>query len=167
MNPAEPTPDSQATMALIEDIQGAIRNKEWRLAEQKATKLLDQNPSGPEALMYLGITRAAQGFEPEGETLLLASLTLDSKNKEAYYNLGLIVMNQGRYLLATDAFQHGLSLDPTNHALLYQLGRALERLCRDEEALDMLEKALLHPPDDELDFTNESKDAIKRIQSKP
>ncbi len=167
MNSEDSTSKDDMLLVLIEEIQRSIKNREWRTAEHKTNRLLDLYPNNSEALMYLGISRAAQGYEPEGENLLLASLTLDPRNKEAYYNLGLIVMNQGRCILAADAFRHGLNLDPTNHALLFQLGCALEKLGKHEEALEVFQRALSHTPSEvELDFTQATHEAIKRIQTR-
>ena len=166
MNPDGADNRDAEILEWIEKIQSAIRQKEWKDVERISLFIMNTHQNHPEAMMYLGIARAAQGYEPEGENLILASLTLNPKNKEAYYNLGLIVLNQGRCLFAVDAFQHGLNLDPTNHALFFQLGCALERLCRNEEALDAFRKAQLHSPEEDgLDFRRESSAAIERLES--
>jgi tetratricopeptide (TPR) repeat protein len=143
----------------------------WRAAELNAQQALRFDPINPEAMMYLGIAKAAQGFEPEGEGLLLASLTLNPKNAETYYNLGLIVLKQGRCILASDAFRKGLSIDPYNHPLLYQLGQTLERLGALDEALEVYDRALKYGPSADqvgglvgMDFTLETKNSIRRIQ---
>lgn len=149
------------------EIREAIRDQAWRTADLKIHEYLKHEPNDPDAMMYLGISRAAQGFEPEGEHLLLASLTFNPRNKEAYYHLGIIVMEQGRCILASEAFRKGLSIDSTSHALLYQLGRALERLNNIEESLDAYQQALNHGPNIEKsgdDFTSETKKAIKRLR---
>jgi len=163
----EDAQDKKTLMQLIREIREGIRNQSWRTADLKIHEYLRQEPNDPDALMYLGISRAAQGFEPEGEQLLLASLTFNPRNKDAYYNLGLIVMNQGRCIFASEAFRKGLSIVPDNHARLYPLGRALERLGNVEESLDAYQQALNHDPDPENpgdDFTSETRLAIEYLQ---
>jgi superkiller protein 3 len=166
MNGKEERTLDDDTLQEISKIQDSISKKEWRVVEQMCHTILKRIPNEPEALMYLGIARAAQGFEPEGENLLLASLNINPRSKQAYYNLGLIVMNQGRCIFASDAFDHGLRIDPHDHALYYQRGCALERLGKRKEAIEHFEKAVLHTPTDEaLDFTAAAKEAIQRISN--
>ncbi len=166
-NTKEPLNEEELSR-LISSMRDAIGIQAWRSADLTAREVLKHKPNDPDALMYLGVARAAQGYEPEGEHHLLASLTFNPHNKDAYYHLGLIVLEQGRCILASEAFRKGQSIDPTNHRLLYQLGRALERLGNLDEALGAFQQALQYGPDPELaeiDFTIESEKAIIRIQS--
>ena len=152
---------------LISAMRDAIGIQGWRSADLKAREVLKHKPNDPDALMYLGVARAAQGYEPEGEHHLLASLTFNPHNKDAYYHLGLIVLEQGRCILASEAFKKGVSIDPTNHALLFQLGRAFERLGNLDKALEVYEQALQNKPNpglEEVDFSLEIEKAIKRVQ---
>jgi aspartate beta-hydroxylase len=151
----------------MDDIKKAIWNEQWRAADTRIHEYLKHEPNDPDALMYLGVSKAAQGYEPEGEHHILASLTFNPRNKTAYYYLGIIVLEQGRCILASEAFKKGLSIDPTNHALQYQLGRALERLGNSEEALDAYRQSLSYSPDRDLsdnDFSAKSKEAIRRLK---
>lgn len=154
----------------LQTARAALAVHAWRAAELHVQQVLKHEPHNAVAMMYLGIARATQGYEPEGENLLLASLTLDPRNVDAYYNLGLIVLDQGRCLLACDAFRKGLSIEPANHPLHYQLGRALERLGNLSEALNSYQLALTHSPNpDQLwgytgkDFTVQARESIKRV----
>ena len=151
----------------------AIKLGAWRVVEFNALEYLKANPNDPEALMYLGIARGEQGFEPEGENLLLTSLTFDPNNHHAYYHLGVLVMKQGRKILASNCFSKGLEYEPEYHSLLYQLGRAHELMNSDEDAIRMYEKALENIPikedtwaDSIDDFSDDARIAIKRIQQK-
>jgi TolA-binding protein len=155
----------------LQTARAAITVHAWRAAEQNAQQALRHDPVNPEAMMYMGIAKAAQGYEPEGEGLLLASLTLDPQNAETYYNLGLIVLKQGRCILANNAFSRGLAIEPTSHTLLYHLGQTFERLGALNEALEAYYQALRHSPNSNqvweltgMDFTLETKDSITRIQ---
>ena len=145
----------------------------WRAVEFNALEYLKSNPNDPEALMYLGIARGEQGFEPEGENLLLTSLTFNPNNHHAYYHLGLLVMKQGRKILASNCFNKGLEYKPEHHSLLYHLGRAHELMNSNEDAIRMYEKALENIPINEDpwadsidDFSDEARIAIMRIQQK-
>jgi tetratricopeptide (TPR) repeat protein len=159
--------DESNLMILMTSIKNAIRSKQWRAADTLILEYLRRVPNNPDALMYLGISKAGQGYEPEGEHHLLASLTFNPRNKVAYYYLGVIVMEQGRCILASEAFRKGLDIDPDNHSLHYQLGRALERLGNHEEALQAYEQVLNTDPSmsiDNSDFITQSQEAIARLQ---
>jgi tetratricopeptide (TPR) repeat protein len=143
----------------------------WRVVELNAQEVFKYDPNSTMALMYLGVARAEQGFEPEGENQLLASLTLDPRNAQAYYHLGLIVMRQGRCILASNAFRKGLTLDPSSHPLHYRLGQALERLGNLDEALESYGQALRYRPEIgqewvhiESDFTKQAIESIDRVK---
>ncbi len=166
MKTDENAPNQANPLDLLRIIKDMVRSSAWRAVEQTSLTLLQRIPNNAEALMYLGIARAGQGFEPEGETLLLTSLTFDPQNKDAYYHLGIIVLEQGRCMLASEAFRKGLSIDPTSHPLQYQMGRALERLGNHEESLVAYQQALIHTPKNGQsdDFTSEAKAAIARLQ---
>ena len=155
------------TDSLMATIKDSIRKKQWHSADNKIYDYLKYVPNDPDALMYLGVSKAAQGYEPEGEHHILASLTFNPRNMLAYYHLGVIVLEQGRCILASEAFQRGLSIGPENQALLYQLGRALERLGKYEEAIDAYQQSINSQLDKELteeDFSERSQEAIKRLQ---
>jgi len=156
---------------LIGTARAAIRVHAWRAAEYNAYEILKHVPDHPDAMMFLGIAKAALGYDAEGEGLLLASLTLNPKNHDAYYNLGLLTMKQGRYTFACDAFKHGLKSEPTNHALLFQLGQSLETIGNLEESLESFRKAMQYSPgpyqawsNANMDFAREVKEAIARVQ---
>ncbi|MBN2229235.1 MAG: tetratricopeptide repeat protein [Candidatus Thorarchaeota archaeon] len=168
----EHVPQDREMEYALRNARAAVQVHAWRAAELNAHQVLKHEPYHAEATMYLGIAKAAQGYEPEGENLLLASLTLNPRNVNAYYSLGLIVLNQGRCILASDAFRKGLSIEPANHSLYYQLGRALERLGNMKEALEAYQQALKHSPNPEqmwgysgMDFTSAATESIIRINN--
>jgi tetratricopeptide (TPR) repeat protein len=168
----EHIPEEKQLEYFLRTAKAASAVHAWRAAELNAQQVFKHDSNNPAALMYLGIAKAAQGYEPEGENQLLASLTLDPKNAEAYYNLGLIVMEQARCIFASEAFKKGLTIDSTNHSLLYRLGQALERLGNLNEAIETYHRALDHRPNPkerwvpiESDFTEETKESIRRVQS--
>ncbi|MFW9955417.1 MAG: tetratricopeptide repeat protein, partial [Candidatus Thorarchaeota archaeon] len=165
------TSDSPDLSKALKTARAAAKVHAWRAVEINALDALDKNPNHAEAQMYLGMSLAAQGYEPEGENLLLASLTLEPKNPDAYYNLGVLVMQQGRCMLATDSFRHGLRYHPESHALHFQLGRALERLGNLEEAQEAYQNAIGYSLQSSRtwgyvsrDFTEEAKDGLRRVQ---
>jgi tetratricopeptide (TPR) repeat protein len=168
----ESSPNGTSIPRLIETARVAARLHAWRVVETNALEVLKHDEQNSEALMYLGLVKAAQGFEPEGENLLLASLTFNPRNHNAYYNLGFLALQQGRCMFASDAFRHGLTIDPANHSLLFQLGRALERLGMTKEALESYQQALLHSPKPNqgwettgMNFAEDSRRAIERLES--
>ena len=168
----ERSPGGIDISGFIETTRAAARVRAWRVVETNALEVLKHDEQNSEALMYLGLVKAAQGFEPEGENLLLASLTFNPRNHNAYYNLGFLALQQGRCMFASDAFRHGLTIDPANHSLLFQLGRALERLGMTKEALESYQQALLHSPKPNqgwditgMNFAEDSRRAIERLES--
>ncbi len=163
-------PEERNIEYTLRNARAAMQIHAWRVVELNAQKALNCEPYNSDAMMFLGIAKAFQGYEPEGENLLLTSLTLNPRNVDAYYNLGLIVLNQGRCILASDAFKKGLSIEPTYHPLHYQLGRALERLGELSKALEAYQGALKHRPIPEEvwqysgnDFTTATIESITRI----
>jgi tetratricopeptide (TPR) repeat protein len=157
-----------AKMKLMDEIRDAIKEKNWRTADFKILEYLKEEPHSPDALMYLGVSKGAQGYEPEGEQHLLASLTLEPGNRDAYYYLGVMVLEQGRCILARNALERGLTIDPSNHTILFQLGRALERLGEQDSAMDAYQRSLgsnLSTIQTEPDFTSEAKKAVNRLQN--
>jgi len=163
-------PEEREVEYTLQNARAAVRVHAWRIAELNAQKALSYEPYNPDAIMYLGIAKAAQGYEPEGENLLLASLTLNPRSIDAYYNLGLIVLNQGRCILASEAFIKGLSIEPTYHPLHYQLGRALERHGDLKQSIEAYQWALKHKPNPEQiweysgkDFTAATIESIARV----
>ena len=163
-------PEEREIEYTLQNARAASQIHAWRAVELNAKKVLDSEPHNSEATMFLGIVKAAQGYEPEGESLLLASLILNPSNFDAYYNLGRIVLDQGRCILASEAFKKGLAIEPTYHPLHYQLGRALERLGDLKGALEAYQGALKHSPATEQilgylgeDFSEATKESIARI----
>ncbi|MFW9909600.1 MAG: tetratricopeptide repeat protein [Candidatus Thorarchaeota archaeon] len=154
----------------LQSARAAAQIHAWRTVELNAKKVLDNEPYNSEATMFLGLVKAAQGYEPESESLLLASLILNPSNFDAYYNLGRIVLDQGRCILASEAFKKGLTIEPTYHPLHYQLGRALERLGDLKGALEAYQEALIHSPASEQifghlieDFSIATTESIARV----
>lgn len=167
----EQAPEDNRLMTYLGIARAAVKLKAWRAAEFNAQQALQHDPNNPEALVYLGLARAAQGFEPEGENQILASITLNPRNADAYYHLGRVVLRQGRCILASNAFKQGLAIEPNSHPLLYHLGKALECLGNPEEALEYYRQALQNKPSATMswglsgnDFASEATKAIKRIQ---
>ncbi|NWF96884.1 MAG: tetratricopeptide repeat protein [Candidatus Thorarchaeota archaeon] len=151
--------------------RSAIGLSAWHLAELNASEMLMNDPHDPEALMYLGIAKAAQGYAPEGEGLLLASLTMDPMNADAYYHLGVILLNQGRCMTAVDSLRQVLQLVPGERMALYHLGRALERLGRLPEALKSYRESLKQASTTTTlltclasDITKELEDSVVRVE---
>lgn len=163
-------PEEKEIEYTLRSARAAAQIHAWRTVELNAKKVLDSEPHNSDATMFLGIVKAAQGYEPEGESLLLASLIFNPSNFDAYYNLGRIVLDQGRCILASEAFKKGLTIEPTYHPLHYQLGRALERLGDLKGALEAYQGALKHSPAPEHilgylgeDFSVATMESIARV----
>ncbi|MFX0108228.1 MAG: tetratricopeptide repeat protein [Candidatus Hodarchaeota archaeon] len=144
----------------------------WRVVERYALRMLELEPHDPTALMFLGVARAEQGYEPEGEHLLLSALTFNSRHLDSYYNLGRLVLKQGRYILASNLFKRGLDINSKHHSMNFHLGQALERLGLYDEAAYYYESTIESSPNeignsDFLieDYTKEASDSLTRLRN--
>lgn len=157
---------------LLRSTAVSARLHAWRTTESKALRCLEIDPHNPEATMYLGIARAEQGFDAEGEGLLLASLMLDPKNVRAYYHSAMVALRQGRCLTAADFLSHARSLNPQDHLVLYHLGKALEGMGRLKDALNAYMEALNASPPaqwdagfDTVDFRSLASASVDRLRA--
>ncbi|MBD3405191.1 MAG: tetratricopeptide repeat protein [Candidatus Lokiarchaeota archaeon] len=149
----------------------AVRRGAWSGAESHAKIVLDNDPNNAEALLYLGIARAAQGDLTNAEKILKEVLEKDPSNYDAYYNLGLVYKNSDRLEESVILYQKGLEVNPDNHAIQFQLARAYEEIGNKEKALFYYREALRTSPNPDgafhytgMDFTTHSKDGIARLE---
>lgn len=84
----------------------------------------------------------------EAEMLLRDAVRLDPSDTEAYYNLGYLYDELGRFDESAEVLEKGLRLDPDDAQLNTELGYALNALGRHSEAIAPLMRDLRAEPQD-------------------
>ncbi len=163
-----PTPDE--IPLVVANARTAVSAGEWESAEMFANAVLATDPRQPEALMYLGMARGAQGDLDTAEEALLLAVQADPDLYDAWYNLGALSMNRGDAQSAVGAFRESLRIRPGNHAVLYPLGRACEADGALPAAIEAYEAAVQSAPNPHgywgfrgLDYTEQAREALRRL----
>lgn len=85
---------------------------------------------------------AMEEFE-NGITCYRSALRIDPRHYNAWYGLGMIYLRQEKYDFAEHHFRTAFLINPRSSVLMCYLGMALHALKRNEEALEMLDQAIL------------------------
>ena len=124
-------------------------------AEQIYDRIIQQQPSHPDALHMLGVMRQQQSRHEIARDLISRAISLNPTNAAYHNNSGAAVHSLGRHEEAAEHFRRALAISPAYADALANLGMAQMSLGRDEAALASLRMALeLHP---------QHVDALKRI----
>lgn len=101
-----------AQMGHLFEAQGDyLRAEEWY------RKVVDANPDKASGYIYLGGILACQGRLGEAEMVHRAAVgCAEGCIDEAYFNLGLVLRAQERFVEASECFAHALALDPDYRA---------------------------------------------------
>ena len=106
-------------------------------------KALELDPSLAKAHLNLLILYAKTGKAEQAEEHYKALVGLDPDQfPDAYYNYGVLLVEQGKFDEAEKAFRKTLALAPTNDAAHDNLGYLLEREGKLEEAADEYKKGI-------------------------
>jgi tetratricopeptide (TPR) repeat protein len=151
--------DSEAALAVYKKaVDGGIAGEELRrnyglaLSEtgraKEAVEMLAQiaGSSDPETVNAVGIAYSDSGREREAEAAFARALELDSRNVEAYVNLGIVRLRVGDPGGARDRFRQSLAIDPGVPRAWNGLGVALTRLGQEREAIDAWSRAVALDP---------------------
>jgi len=84
------------------------------------------------------------------------SLALQA-NPKVYFNLGLVYFNQEKYEKAIEYYQKALSSDPNGWVYHFNIGLALSKLNRNDEAMQMILKGMEMSKEDPLKKSEEIK----------
>jgi len=155
---------------VIANARAAASAEDWESAEMFANAVLETDPRQPEALLYLGIARGAQGDLDGAEEALLMAVQAAPDLYDAWYNLGALSMNRGDAQSAIGAYRESLRIRPGNHAVLYQLGRACEAAGDLAAALEAYQAAVDTAPNPHgywgfrgADYGAEARQALLRL----
>ena len=120
------------------------QNQYYRNEADMYRRIIELRPNNPRAYQSLG---KALGVTPaEAEKCFRRVIELDPSYIPAYFNLAVVVANQGRADEAVGLFQTVLTLDPGLSAAHYSIGVIRLRQNRPAEALDHLREAVRLAP---------------------
>ncbi|KAK9748277.1 hypothetical protein RND81_02G047000 [Saponaria officinalis] len=85
---------------------------------------------------------ALEDFE-SGIRSFQSALLVDSRHHNAWYGLGMVYLRQEKFEFAEHHFRVAFQINPRSSVIMSYLGTALHYLKRNEEALLMMEKAIL------------------------
>ncbi len=92
-----------------------------KLADEKCTEYISQNPADPILHHLLGRIKKMRGDLTAAQTHLQQTLRLDPNNSDAYNDLGSLYYTQGIIKQAMSCFEKAIRLDPANIAAHYNL----------------------------------------------
>ncbi|KAK6120461.1 hypothetical protein DH2020_045798 [Rehmannia glutinosa] len=85
---------------------------------------------------------ALEDFE-NGIKSYQSALRIDSRHYNAWYGLGMIYLRQEKYEFSEHHFRMAFQINPLSSVIMSYLGTALHALKRNNEALEMMERAVL------------------------
>ncbi|KAF0931453.1 hypothetical protein E2562_004577 [Oryza meyeriana var. granulata] len=74
--------------------------------------------------------------------LYRSALQVDERHYNAWYGLGVVYLRQEKFEFAEHHFRRAFQINPCSSVLMCYLGMALHALKRNEEALEMMERAI-------------------------
>lgn len=116
-------------------------------AETLYRTILEQYPSYPEALHFLGLLMHQKGDSDQAITLIEQALAEAPDYSDAHNNLGNIFNKLGQLEKAADSYSQALDLNPENAVAFSNFGVVLSQLSRIEEAIEAFSKAVTLMPD--------------------
>ena len=122
--------------------------KTRRVFVDYANFLFSRDPNHPEGHMIMGQEYVAAGKYKEAFLHYRNVVNVDSENVDAYYNLGIILLNSRQFEQAGAVFKKVMELDPEEAQAYGQLGSTYLGLNRLQEAKAFLRKSVeLNPTD--------------------
>ncbi len=115
-------------------------------AEQLYRKLLEQQPTQPDALHGLSMLAQAKGEYKQAERLLALMIRVQPKSVKAWFSLGNLRQVQGQLPEAIQAYQKTLTLNPKLVSVYNNLGYTLQLQSKWPEAIAYYKKALKLQP---------------------
>lgn len=140
----------EADAARREQLLGAafLSSGELPLARRHFRRAVDLDPSGAEALAYLGHTLDRLGETVRAREVLEQALALDPEAPLVYFFLGVHHRQVGSVKHAQEVLWQGLQRDPENAALRAEMARAFEALSQYDRAEEWYRGAADAAPDD-------------------
>ncbi len=133
---------STQSMGLLRDAESAMARGDVDQAATLYQKVLEQNPSLPEA--YVGLTRVGLFTKQldAAKVHATAATRLGPDIGPSWTMLGLVAEAEGKPAEAIELMKKGAALASTNFICQYNAGRLLASLERGAEALEYLKRAI-------------------------
>lgn len=108
---------------------------------------------GAEVALLQSLLALRAGDSAEARRQVEAAMRHTDDPARAYFQLGLVEQQAGRYNAAREAYLRAASVDPLNYAARYNLATLAHGVGANEEARHHLEVLLRHHPDDAAAIT--------------
>jgi tetratricopeptide (TPR) repeat protein len=133
--------------ALMADAAMAMRERDFKGAEQKYNEVLSQDEDNVYVLAHLAAAQYESGDFPECEKTVTHAVSLDPDDPKSLYMLGILRYHQERLDDAFDALSRSAQANPTNAATQNYLGVVLGEKGQRPAAETAFRKALQVDPD--------------------
>lgn len=142
----EPGPENNFALqkALV---RGFIAKRMFAEAERFLTMAKQTNSTDSEVLLLEGIMLSRSGRQEEARDPLMRAISADSKNAQAYYELGAILDSKNENEKAGDLLKSAVVLEPKNPTYLSALGNHFIKLEQYPEAFGIYQRLLEINPD--------------------
>ena len=117
------------------------QEKKYKEAAREYENAVRLDPQNADANLLLGLTLANTGDLENAVKYSLASVVI-KPSYSAYYNLGLIYANQGKYDLAIDAYTHAVALNNKSYLAWHQLGKVYATDLKFDKAIESYGKVI-------------------------
>ncbi len=139
----ENEPKNDIHQFLLATILDGLGKKNEAIASMKAA--IELNPRNANALNYLGYTYAEQGQNlQEAETLIQRALAEEKDNGYFLDSLGWVYFRQGKFKDAERELARAVGITGSDAVILEHYAVVLQKLGKREEALDVVQRGLLH-----------------------
>jgi len=142
--------DSQCWMASA--VKGRLlrHSGKYAAARDALVEAIKIYPFQPTCRNWLADVLKRLGDRDHAENLYRSSLELDPWSAETWYDLGVLLGEQGRFQDEIECYNHALQLEPKHSNALTNKGVALLALNRATEGLGFLDQALAINPNDKI-----------------
>ena len=130
----------------LNDLLKYYQTKQYDKAEEIALSITEEFPKHPFSWKVLAAALKQNGKISESLVAGQKSVQLDPQDAEAYYNLGIVMQELGRFDEAEVIYKKVITLKP-DHKTYNNLGIVTQELGRLDEAEAMHKKAIKLKPD--------------------
>jgi tetratricopeptide (TPR) repeat protein len=135
-----------ASEQLAQEARTSYNAGEFATAHERALAALAEHPDDPALLRLAGRAGSELGLD-DAVSHLSRVTTLEPDDAEAWHDLAVAFVNEGRLEDASDAFRSALRLRPDDARALVNIGHTVYALGQSTEALEHLRQALKREPD--------------------
>ncbi|MGB5178947.1 MAG: tetratricopeptide repeat protein [Gammaproteobacteria bacterium] len=116
-----------ATKTEYQQVLESMQAEHWQAAREQLTEITTQQPSLSGPWVNLGITRTMLGDQTGAESAFKKAIDTNSRNIEAYNQLGMLYRRHGRLDEAQFIYEEALRRDPDNTNIHWNLGILYDR----------------------------------------